>query len=353
MKALITGIDSLDIGYCIQEYICYPEMFDELDEAKRKAGEKEFKNYEGGYNLFGMDFIVKPFGAGRYDYILVNDNVTIKVCHKVSSGTPYPEVSASFRSQYLWDGYWYKKVKDFEDWLKTWAWVVGSKVSRVDLTTDIQAELPIFDGKFTGLITRARKKTDYGLDRYTNGRLETGYRIGSGSLMCRIYPKAYEVKGSNKEWFYPLWEANGWDGKSDITRTEFQCRRDYLKPWQVNTIEDVLNQAPDLWKYNTEKWISIRVPGKDAKHHANRWGNTELWNAVINSGKKFGELSGVVKLEPGLPKYDHLMKMIIGCASSAQAINGMNIAEELKKITETEEFQEEVKKKEYRQGRYQ
>jgi hypothetical protein len=349
MKTLITGIDTLDMGYCIDQYICYPEMFAEIEEAKQKASEKEI---DGGYTLYGRDFMVKPFGAGRYDYILINDNIKLTICKYPTGGQKYPEVRVAYGSPFLWNGYWYENVKEFEKWLNEWAQVVDSKASRCDLTTDINAELPIFDNNYTGLITRAKKKTDFRIDKHHSGRKNTGYSIGKGSLMCRIYPKDYEAKISQKEYFYTLWEANGWDGKSPVTRFEFQCRRKYLKEWSVNSIEDINNQAPDLWKYNTEKWISIRQPGKDVEHHANRWPKTELWDTVIDSGKNFGDLSGVTRLTPGIPKYEHLMRMIKGCASQAEAVSGKSLKEEILKIMNSSGYNEEVKKKEYRLGRY-
>lgn len=349
MKTLITGIDTLEIGYCIDKYISYPEMFDEIEQAKVRAQNREI---DGGFTVFGMDYMVKPYGTGRYDLVLVNDKMNLLICKNPLGGKYFPEIRNSFRSEHLWNGYWYDTIKSYEDWLSQWAVISGSKISRCDLTTDINAALPEFDNQYTGLITRAKIKDDFLIGGHTRGRRNTGYTFGKGSILCRIYPKDYEAKSKHKEYFYSIWEAKGWDGKSPITRIEFQSRRDFLKKWSVNTIDDIRNQAPDLWKYLTESWISIRVPGQDVKHHASRWQKTELWNEVINSGKNFGELSGVIPLSPGIPKVEHLLKMIRGCASQAEAVSGKNMKLELIDMFNSPDYKEEVKKKEYKLGRY-
>ena len=47
-------------------------------------------------------------------------------------------------------------------------------------------------------------------------------------MLARIYNKSEEIKTTGKEWFKTIWLDNGWEGKKDVWRIEFQLRRKAL-----------------------------------------------------------------------------------------------------------------------------
>ncbi len=50
---------------------------------------------------------------------------------------------------------------------------------------------------------------------------------------CCIYDKTKEITVSRKDWMQDVWESNGWDGESRVTRVEFRYKRECLREMKV------------------------------------------------------------------------------------------------------------------------
>jgi hypothetical protein len=109
-----------------------------------------------------------------------------------------------------------------------------------------------------------------------------------------MYDKVAESYKSKKTWFEELWAKQGWQRGDAVTRVEFQLRRPFLRQMQTNSPGDLIAQAPDLWRYLTEEWLALRVPGSDS--HRDRWELQELWQVVQGAERQFGELTGVTRM---------------------------------------------------------
>ena len=320
MKVLSVGVDSLVVGFNV---INYKTDFEDLERAKADAGAKLFANKDITLNWHGQPFAVHAKGTKGYEWVIENADVSICIARKPENGRIYPELYVTFRSTYLWAKGHKKAFEEVSAWLETWANIGGNKVSRVDLCMDMEMRLPKID-MAVNIVARARNKaeyTEYTAEKYTSGLRDTGYKIGCGCLVARIYDKTAEVKVSQKEWFYSIWKNGGWDMVTPVTRIEFQLRRELLKGYQVITFEDLIIALPDIWRYSANDWVSIRVPGRDKQR--TRWQMTDWWQVVSKGYVNYGETLGLIRETQSRVRYEHLMAQARGVMMSAVAIMGI------------------------------
>jgi hypothetical protein len=237
-------------------------------------------------------------------------------------GKIFPEVFTQLNSGFLWGNGYDLAYQKCRQWLGGWASIEGEKINRVDLCADLEMTLPVLDVK-KGIVTRARKKVDYTeIEHFTNGCRDTGYRIGQGDLMARIYNKSYEIKGSEKFWFKDIWERGGWDGQTDVTRIEYQARRPLLKSYKVSSYEEMITLLPDMWRYMTCDWLVVKEHNLDDSNHR-RWRTSDMWETVQGIRNQFGECLGVLPYKRKEAKIEPLMAQIKGLIASEIAIDSL------------------------------
>lgn len=320
----LTGIDTLVVGFYISEFNLTDEDWTALSNAKEKAKATVFKSSGSLTNFKGLDFVMWPSGKRPYTYILQHNDFSLLIAKKVFNNKT-PEVYVELRSQFLW-GFGYKKAySSFRDWLSGWAVIKSDVVSRADLTVDISGFPSI---KIKNIISCARnKKKHFQFEPIKDGEIyyygsrETGWRIGSGHLMLRIYDKPLEIKTkSHKEWFYDLWKRAGWDGETDIARVEMQLRRNFLKEYGVTTFQSFQDALGDIYRYVTQEWFTLRKPSSD-KNRA-RWALTPFWSEVQRAINNFGEIYGQIRGQIKEPKLGSLIPQAAGLISSIGALMG-------------------------------
>jgi hypothetical protein len=309
-----SGVDSLVVGFCVSKYLEQAD-FSILNKAKSDAGEKLFGGKGAAVRWFDKDFVVKASGSKGYEWILENGDVSICVAEKAEGGRVYPEVYVTFRAEYLWRLGYDKAFEELSAWLSTWATVIDNKVSRCDLCMDVQMPFPNIDPK-REILAKAKGKAQY-IEVYANGYRGTGYKVGKGALVARIYDKALEITASQKEWFKDIWLFNGWDGKSKVIRVEFQARRQFLKEMSVENFESLTDFLADIWRYCVSDWMTVRVPNGDSHRH--RWPVAEWWKILQDEFILFGMPLGILRDKQPKVRYDHLMKQAIGVLLSAVA----------------------------------
>jgi hypothetical protein len=309
-----SGVDSLVVGFFVSKYHDQAD-FSILAKGKLTAGEKLFGGKGAAVTWFEKDFVVKASGSRGYEWILENGDVSVCIAQKAESGCVYPEVYVTFRAEYLWRLGYDKAFNEFLSWLSTWAVVNDNKVSRCDLCMDVQMPFPKIDPK-RELIAKAKGKVQY-IEVYANGYRGTGYKIGKGALVARIYDKSLEIKASQKEWFKDIWRFNGWDEKTPVIRVEFQARREFLKEMSVEGFESLSEYLADIWRYCTADWLTVRVPTGDSHRH--RWPIAEWWKALQVEFILFGIPLGILRDKQPKVRYDHLMQQGKGVLLSAVA----------------------------------
>jgi hypothetical protein len=102
------------------------------------------------------------------------------------------------------------------------------------------------------------KGTYFSENIYRFRRKVTGMNFGSGArnrVYCRIYDKLLEVKQKgSKLWFFEIWKNAGANCQN-VWNVEFQINREFLKDYQIETVEDAFVRLKSLWRYCTENWI--------------------------------------------------------------------------------------------------
>lgn len=348
VKVVNCGIDSLVIGFLIAEYR-NPEAFIELEKAKARAGEKLFGGKGSGVTWFGKDFVVSARGTKGYEWVLENADVRVCIARQAQSGKVYPEVYVSFRAEYLWREGHVGAVREFRGWLESWAVVKGDRVSRCDLCMDIQMDMPRID-LAQEAVTRSRGKVEYyeKCEHYVSGRRDTGYRMGSGALIARIYDKSLEVTVTQKQWFQSIWSANGWNGESTVIRVEFQARREFLKEMSVDSFLSLCERLADMWHYYTSEWLTIRVPCGDS--HRDRWVVRDWWLVVQGAFSLFGQAYGVLrdKDKQYQLSQERLMKQAMGVLVSVTALSSARFGVVQGSFMVRREVQERLKSDDFR-----
>jgi hypothetical protein len=325
-RPLIAGVDTLEVGYSISGYHLTGDEWDGLEAAKLAAQSTPHKNDYGHITLRGQTFNVARGGAARYSYVLTNDDVRLRISENALGGQYYPEVHAAFNSTYLWREHWKGAAEDLESWISEWADVCATTIARSDLTLDVCGPMPTLSPEMREVVARARSRRDEGTLEFQRDRSSAGietYRFGKNDLLGRIYDKRKETLVSHKDWFKVLWDSKGWGEDEPVTRVEFQCRRKFLRKYQVNTVADLDANMADVWKYLVEHWLTIRDIAQDGHRH--RWPVSDFWQCVQNATDQFGTLSGVSRLEQTTPRLEVLVKQLRGLMVSVGAIGADGI----------------------------
>lgn len=313
---LLTGVDSLVVGWPVHAFRFSDEEVKALGQAKTAAGEKLFGRGGAAFNWYGQDFLMKARGAQGYEWILENSDVSMRMAAQARGGKVFPELYLTFRSAYLWREGFSTACGATRDWLSTFADLGEGKVSRADLCADFAMPLPTIN---TGvdLVSRGRKKARHKeiepreAVEWQSGTKETGYQVGKGDLVARVYNKREELQHTNKLWFEGLWRENGWDGEAAVTRFEFQFRRNVLKQFNVDSPKDLGFQTSEMWAYATEDWITVREPSDDTNRA--RWPVKPFWTDVQAAGACFNEVrTGITRHIQSRPEYNALLTQWLG-----------------------------------------
>jgi len=325
VRVVASGIDTLVIGFLVESYVGVND-FEELTEAKNKAGERQFDRKGCGVEWFGTEFNMAARGAMGYEWVMRNADVAVCITREARGGSIIPEVYVTFSSQNLWTNGMDGAVMMFERWLSGWAVIRDRKVSRVDLSIDIEMPFPVIDIK-SEIVSRARKKMRVSelvkIEHHVECRRDTGYRFGSGDLVGRLYDKTKEIRISQKEWMGEVWKVEGWQGETTVVRYEFQCRRNFLKEISANSFEELKERLADIWRYCTHDWL--RVCEQGANTNQSRWKSKDYWTLIQQSLSMFGQAYGVLRMKSKKVRYDHLLKEIRGCCVSAVAVLGSGL----------------------------
>jgi hypothetical protein len=117
--------------------------------------------------------------------------------------------------------------------------------------------------------------------RTTHRRLAT-FDFGShaSEVSAQIYNKSLEIKKHRKEWFEPIWLANGWDGESEVWRIEFRFKRKFLNKFDLNEAFTVLQLCGLLWRYATEEWLRFVDLSQSQDTNTSRLPTHYVWQLV-------------------------------------------------------------------------
>lgn len=142
-QCLLAGVDTLELGFCVDNYRLRRRHWNALDEAQESSRKSYSDNKLAAIELYGNEFLVNRAGAQRYGYILRNDDVTLKINENAQGGVHFPEIQVALHSGYLWRNGYESAIGYIQEWIARLADIGMVKVSRADLTADIRAPLPV------------------------------------------------------------------------------------------------------------------------------------------------------------------------------------------------------------------
>jgi len=318
-KVLLAGVDTLYVGFMVDEYDLTPDEWRYLADAKDSAQGRMFESGGHPITLRGKSFSMSPTGSRGYEYVIQNDDLRIQIAARAEGGDVYPEVRVKFASAYLWRYGWKAAAFYVDRWVRGWALGDRHIVSKADLCLDLDGPLPAIDMHGGEVVTYAHKKTDFWGEHHMDGLENTGFRFGQkkGDLLCRIYDKTEEIKKSRKAWFEEIWEKRGWSG-GVVTRIEFAANRSHLKSQQIETVEDLEHQMADLWRYYTKDWFTLRDRGADTNNR--RWKVKTFWKSVQRAKSEFGMVTGVRRMSQRTPRIENIKRLVRGGLVSLAAL---------------------------------
>ncbi len=302
------------------------DPFEELDRLKTYAADHEapcpgvakFGNAEPPESPESPEppwiFNVAPHGVGGYAWLLTSKEVTLKV-GSWREPMSRPSVVAEIRSESLWTRGAQAMVRRVRAILQGWgAEIAVVRVSRVDLCADVLLReddwsLDLLDA-FT---TRAQD-----INSFLHCRRLTGFQIGKGKMMARLYDKPAEIEQkSHKFWMYRVWGIGAVPDGVRVIRVEFQFRRDAIKRLSVDTFDDLMASLPALWAYASRDWL--KVQDGTGPHHTQK--TTRPWWEVVQ-----GAFEGAMEAEPAIRQQaisddaGRLLRSMLGYVSSYAAL---------------------------------
>lgn len=325
---IIKGIDTVEFGIEVLDYFKTTKNMLEVFSSLKNRAHEEGKEFETELN--GVNLKVHRTGAAFYSYRLTCNDFSILFMDKEVKNNP--PIKVRFLSSYLWSAGFSKAVRDFLTWLDELGLsIITTKLSRIDICIDSD-ETPFFKADLDRIVTRARGKTNHFVnDEFYNGVVFSGFTIGRGNLMARIYDKTLEVKKSQKVWFYDLWKEYSWNQQTTVWRVEFQIRRKCLSEFGISTIEDFLTKENNIWSYLTNQWLTLKIPSSDK--NKTRWPIDPRWTIVQNADLNQTYLPAIRK-KVKLGNTEQLLNQIAGLLITVGSLNdhsNLDITAELAK----------------------
>lgn len=357
MKIHHSGIDTLVVGYGISRMILDRKMLHE----KKEQAKKDKKGEGVPVEINGSPFVMMPRGANGYEYIVQNNDLTLSISARTENGAYNPEIYIRASSGMIARMGLIGTKQAIRGFVSKIAVPVYEKISRVDLMVDSAFKRVPAINLTKEVVSRSRKRHEHisNLEQHVNGARVTGYTIGKNEIMCRIYDKTFEIQKSGKEYFYDIWEKNGWDKKGIILRTEFQLRRAALNEFKIDTFEHLEKHLARLWQYLTGTWLRIVKIGKE-KNRA-RWECKKFWQGIQEAIIRFGIPTMQVREKIKVQNFEQTFKQAIGCLMTCNALISFDrdisvlnsktmILDRIKREMRGFEWNELVKKRAYRYG---
>ena len=171
-------------------------------------------------------FKVLPHGAKGYEWLLISHDMTLKIGNWLTPMSR-PSVMAEFRSEAPWTHGPEVMLGRVQDILAAWGGgLVTERVSRADVCVDVLLRVEVWGLELLDqFITRA-----IDVNSYLHRDNLTGFQIGKGDVLARLYDKVVEINHKSKKfWMYDVWDIDELAADHQIIRVEYQLRREPIK----------------------------------------------------------------------------------------------------------------------------
>lgn len=252
----ISNIDTICILIDIENYEeNNKELLEYLLQEKEQAKLNAISNasYKHMININDMDFEILNSGKRGYAYILHNSGYQIDIAQYKSKLENFCPLQIRISSEYLWAYGLSDAWSMIYNWLvETFGNVISEKVCRLDLCTHVSDIDLITDYDISYKGNFKKRETFYNgknINAITFGRRQ------SKNIYCRIYNKTLEIQErKQKTWFYEIWKNNGMNIKN-VWNIEFEIKSEFLRQFNIDTVNDTLEHLQDLWLFCTNEWL--------------------------------------------------------------------------------------------------
>ncbi len=313
-KVLRYGIDSL--------YLSYPgqiraEIVPALERAREQAQSRnEFEQAKARVSLLDHLFEVKDKGSKLFRYVIEDGSYRIQLSRSSSKRTPVAYCKIS--SQCLTALGVEQAVSQLGLILTALADLHGEpNVSRADLFADFTTTYAIDSWERDAWVCRAKY-----LGTHSIGDVFSGWSIGQGDLLARLYDKTLEIRSSGKTYLLALWQQAGWASPQRVYRLEYQFRNLVLKELSVGPYSSLLPNCAAVWRYATAAWLRLTIPNPDDSTKS-RWPNHPLWDDLAQAWGEGEDGARVPLVKDRAPSEEALFRNFLAPLSSYMAITGM------------------------------
>ena len=264
LRELASGVDALYLSGRAE----LPKRFlARLEDCRAWAAEaKRPAPCEIGEHTFG----IAPHGWGKYRFCLDHHMARIGF----STSRHLPTVRVQPRSEFLHAVGPGAAVATLREMLEPELGQLRLWVNRVDLFADWQGWTLSLDDAHRFVCRAEARRT------YEVGGTLTGLEFGSRktkTLLARLYDKTAETAAKDTGWWHEVWGERYVHGLP-VHRLEFEFSRQGLVEFDLNTPDQVLGAAGDLWAYATGEWLTYRSPTADQTR--SRWPLAPEWLQV-------------------------------------------------------------------------
>lgn len=171
-------------------------------------------------------------------------------------------------------------------------------ITRADLNCFVQCDFSFVTKEM--FATRKRKYST--ISEIGNATTTQTLYVGKDPFKLRLYNKKEELKKSNKkDLMYEYFLNQGFDMEQPLFNIEFEMKREYLKQFNIKTVDDLLKNAVNLFKVAMDeiRLIDIsNITDKDIKNNSKSRAKTlPLWEHIKNSYKLDDFLQTALGLE--------------------------------------------------------
>ncbi len=157
--------------------------------------------------------------------------------------------------------------------------ITGYKpITRVDLNSFVQFDLSFIDESMF-----ATRKRDMDIRKKLQSNMMQTIYVGKKPFLLRVYNKREELKKSTKERLMKVYfNEYGFDYNEPIFNVEFEMHRQFLRTYNIDTVEDLLENAVQLF---AECIDAIRLIDNDTVTATNRYraSTHPIWEQIKNA----------------------------------------------------------------------
>jgi|GEM_PF-2053021 len=220
-------------------------------------------------------------------------------------------------------------------------------ITRIDVNSFVQADFSRLCGSM--FVTKKTFVSSINSEICRRQMLETLY-IGKPPFRLRIYNKLKEMEKSKKsELMQEYLYSNGMEKDKPIWNIEFEMHRDFLKQFQILSVDDAINNAENLFKKACDyvRLIDIReIREADIENgHKNRAATLPIWQKIKEGYtlKEFMQITAPLeRVKKRVKKYEYADAFADGVVLAwKMKVNGHEMDDEF-----VEDVKEELEKKE-------